>query len=126
MRWTARRSIVGLLLARSLSMTAAMMTKSRFRSWPITETAALEPSCRFLVSVAAESVWEGWTVSRRRLFWQAMGLRVPASEIDGTSTDKACLSDALVSVGPAGRGAGVAEQRRHHQGKPLQRCMLDI
>ena len=41
---------------------------------------------------------------RRRLFWQAMGLRVPASEIDGTSTDKACLSDALVSVGPAGRG----------------------
>ena len=29
-------------------------------------------------------------------------------------------------VGPAGRGAGVAEQRRHHQGEPLQRCMLDI
>mmetsp|Transcript_11747 Transcript_11747/g.33988 ORF Transcript_11747/g.33988 Transcript_11747/m.33988 type:complete len:757 (+) Transcript_11747:4-2274(+) len=80
MRWTARLSIVGLLLARSLSMTVAMMTKSRFRSWPITETGALEPSL------------------------QAMGLRVPASEIDGTSTDKACLSDALVSVGPAGRG----------------------
>lgn len=54
--------------------------KSRFRSWPITETVALEPSLK------------------------AMGLRVPAKDIDGTSTTDACLSDALVSVGPAGRG----------------------
>lgn len=33
-----------------------------------------------------------------------MGLRVPANEIDGTTTGTAGLSDALVSVGPAGRG----------------------
>ena len=35
-----------------------------------------------------------------------MGLRVPAKEIDGTAPGGggACLSDALVSVGPAGRG----------------------
>ena len=59
---------------------AAMSTTSRFRSWRITEAAALEPSLR------------------------NMGLRVPAAEIDGTSTNAACLSDALVSVGPAGRG----------------------
>ena len=41
---------------------------------------------------------------------QAMGLRMPANEIDGVSATApgnsggACLSDALVSVGPAGRG----------------------
>lgn len=35
-----------------------------------------------------------------------MGLRVPAAEIDGTAPGASgkCLSDALVSVGPAGRG----------------------
>ena len=35
-----------------------------------------------------------------------MGLKVPAKEIDGTAPDSSgrCLSDALVSVGPAGRG----------------------
>ena len=58
---------------------------SRFRSWPITEAAALEPALR------------------------AMGLRVPAHEIDGTGGTGApakgdALSDALCSVGPAGRG----------------------
>ena len=53
----------------------------RFRSWPITAARLLEPKLR------------------------DMGLKVPASSIDGTSggTGKA-LSDALVSVGPAGRG----------------------
>lgn len=69
-------------------MSAAMTTAppsalqpSRFRSWPITEATALEPALK------------------------AMGLRVPARDIDGTSnSDAACLSDALVSVGPAGRG----------------------
>ncbi len=54
---------------------------SRFRSWPITEAAALEPMLK------------------------EMGLRVPAADIDGTSSSEASgLSDALVSVGPAGRG----------------------
>ena len=56
----------------------------RFRSWPITEVTALEPMLK------------------------GMGLRVPASEIDGTWAHKnkatGCLSDALVSVGPAGSG----------------------
>ncbi len=58
------------------------MATSRFRSWPITSVKALEPALR------------------------AMGLRVPASAIDGTSPESSepCLSDALVSVGPAGRG----------------------
>ena len=47
----------------------------RFRSWPITETTALEPSLR------------------------AMGLKVAASQIDGTGTGLGgCLSDALVSL----------------------------
>merc|ERR1711865_1228192 len=58
--------------------------KTRFRSWPITETAKLEPKLR------------------------AMGLKVPAAKIDGTSNSSGAsggaLSDALVSVGPAGRG----------------------
>lgn len=50
----------------------------RFRSWPITEVAALEPMLR------------------------AMGLRVPAAAIDGTSAQTSrCLSDALCSVGGA-------------------------
>lgn len=58
------------------------MSDPKFRSWPITETAALEPMLR------------------------DMGLRVPAEDIDGTAPGRvaACLSDALVSVGPAGRG----------------------
>ena len=58
--------------------------QERFRSWPITEAAALEPKLK------------------------KMGLRVPASDIDGTSSPGAregkCLSDALLSVGSAGRG----------------------
>ena len=34
-----------------------------------------------------------------------MGLQLPASEIDGTAPNSGpCISDALVSVGPAGRG----------------------
>jgi len=58
------------------------MNNLRFRTWPITEAQALETKL------------------------QKMGLRVPASEIDGTSAANAgrSLSDALVSVGPAGRG----------------------
>eukprot|EP00928_Gymnodinium_smaydae_P064302 TRINITY_DN4767_c0_g5_i1.p1 TRINITY_DN4767_c0_g5~~TRINITY_DN4767_c0_g5_i1.p1 ORF type:complete len:717 (+),score=99.52 TRINITY_DN4767_c0_g5_i1:53-2152(+) len=53
----------------------------RFRSWPITEARALEPTL------------------------QEMGLRVPAADIDGTGgSGGKCLSDALISVGPAGRG----------------------
>ena len=52
----------------------------RFSSWPITEAQTLQP------------------------LLQSMGLKVDASEIDGTSSSAACLSDALVSVGPAGRG----------------------
>jgi len=55
--------------------------RSRFRSWPITEVRNLEPMLK------------------------DMGLKVPACKIDGTSGgDGKCLSDALVSVGPAGRG----------------------
>lgn len=58
-----------------------MPSSPRFRSWPITEVGALEPML------------------------QRMGLQVPAKDIDGTSTGLGgCLSDALVSVGPAGRG----------------------
>ena len=53
----------------------------RFRSWPITAAGTLEPEL------------------------QAMGLRVPAARIDGTSGGGGtALSDALVSVGAAGRG----------------------
>lgn len=57
-----------------------MSLNSRFRSWPITEASSLEPALR------------------------EMGLKVAAKDIDGTSTKEPCLSDALVSVGPAGRG----------------------
>lgn len=59
----------------------------RFRTWPITATRSIEPAL------------------------QKMGLRLPAKWIDGTTSnqdsgdDERCpLSDALVSVGPAGRG----------------------
>lgn len=56
------------------------MSSSRFRAWPITETTALLPMLH------------------------EMGLKLPASEIDGTSGSADALSDAMVSVGPAGRG----------------------
>lgn len=80
---------------RSASAMAAAPPRQqpRFRTWPITATRSLEPELR------------------------SMGLRVPAARIDGTSRGRAdegperdtpapapCLSDALVSVGPAGRG----------------------
>ena len=53
----------------------------RFRSWPITEAAALQPMLK------------------------SMGLNLPAAEIDGTAPNSGpCISDALVSVGSAGRG----------------------
>ena len=67
---------------RAAKRARAALKSCRFRSWPITEAAALEPSLR------------------------TMGLKVPASEIDGTAPGSkgTCLSDALVSVGPAGRG----------------------
>ena len=77
----ARPLAAALLLTPARAMATA--SSSRFRSWPITEAARLEPSLR------------------------EMGLKVPASEIDGTSAPTMagrCLSDALVSVGPAGRG----------------------
>jgi len=82
------RSSIALLFPRpmvsmaSSSSAAAATPAPRFRTWPITATRALEPDLR------------------------AMGLRVPASSIDGTTGESAgpCLSDALVSVGPAGRG----------------------
>lgn len=80
MRLALHRYTTLLLTTRVAAMTTAASKPSRFRSWPITEVSALEPSLK------------------------AMGLRVPAKEIDGTSTSAACLSDALVSVGPAGRG----------------------
>jgi hypothetical protein len=73
-----RRLSAALLISTARSMST---TPSRFRSWPITEAAALEPTLK------------------------EMGLKVPASDVDGTGrTEASCLSDALVSVGPAGRG----------------------
>ena len=82
MNTALRRCTTLLLTASARAASASAISSSRFRSWPITETAALEPGLR------------------------EMGLRVPANEIDGTSSTAggACLSDALVSVGPAGRG----------------------
>ena len=72
---------LGPAIAMTLSSSSVASNGPRFRSWPITEAAALEPSLR------------------------EMGLRVPASDIDGTTSGTgACISDALVSVGPAGRG----------------------
>lgn len=59
------------------------MMESRFQSWPITEAANLEPYLR------------------------SMGLQLPAREIDGTSIDEACLSDAVVTFRQkAGDGTG--------------------
>ena len=52
----------------------------RFRTWPITAAGELEPVLR------------------------AMGLKIDARKIDGTSSADAALSDALVSVGASGRG----------------------
>lgn len=62
---------------------ASRETSPRFRTWPITSVRSLEGELR------------------------EMGLRVPADRVDGTGGDggkEGCLSDALVSVGPAGRG----------------------
>ena len=57
------------------------MLSSRFRTFPMSETRILEGELR------------------------SLGLKVPAARIDGTAGgDGTCLSDALVSVGPAGRG----------------------
>ena len=55
---------------------------SRFRTWPIGETAALMPEL------------------------ERLGLEVPALQIDGTAAGapREALSNALVSVGPSGRG----------------------
>ena len=52
----------------------------RFRTWPITAAGELEPVLR------------------------AMGLKIDARKVDGTSSADAALSDALVSVGASGRG----------------------
>jgi len=65
------------------------LSQQRFRTWPITAARSIEPQLR------------------------EMGLRIPAKWIDGTSTTtdddddddgRQPLSDALVSVGQAGRG----------------------
>jgi len=67
----------------SAMATTPLTTKDpRFRTWPITSTKSLEPML------------------------QDMGLELEAAQIDGTSggTGKEALSDALVSVGTAGRG----------------------
>ena len=76
------RGTTALLFAsRAFGLAASTRPSSRFRSWPITEASNLEPDLK------------------------EMGLRVTAAEIDGTtSASGAALSDALVSVGPAGRG----------------------
>ena len=66
----------------------ATTSNPRFRTWPITAVRSLRPKL------------------------QEMGLRIPPERIDGTTTPSASsdmnlpppLSDALVSVGPAGRG----------------------
>ena len=65
-----------------LTAAASLRPPTVQRSTAITETAALEPMLK------------------------EMGLKVPAKDIDGTAPDSdgRCLSDALVSVGPAGRG----------------------
>ena len=72
------------LARRVLARRRSARPQQRFRTWPITAVSELEPELR------------------------AMGLRVPAAEIDGTGGGggraRGCLSDALVSVGPAGRG----------------------
>ena len=85
------------LLVHLLSASTSMSMSTRFRTWPITATRSIEPQLR------------------------SMGLKIPAKWIDGTSAtsddddDKdgevngkpqrhTYLSDALVSVGPAGRG----------------------
>mmetsp|Transcript_105956 Transcript_105956/g.187466 ORF Transcript_105956/g.187466 Transcript_105956/m.187466 type:complete len:656 (+) Transcript_105956:62-2029(+) len=58
------------------------MAESRFQSWPITEAAHLEPSLH------------------------SMGLRLHAEDIDGTSTGKGCLSDAVVRLENGYGGTG--------------------
>lgn len=77
-------AIAALALAAVPSHALDATSFGRFRTWPITAVHELEPQLR------------------------AMGLELPASEIDGTSSDnvlaQTCLSDALVSVGQAGRG----------------------
>jgi len=66
----------------SAPASASASASPRFRSWPITATKSLEP------------------------YLQRMGLEIPADRIDGTSSDSKgdTLSDAMVSVGAAGRG----------------------
>ena len=67
------RALVSVLSAAPMTTSAAL----RFRSWPISEAAALEPAL------------------------QSAGLKLPAKKIDGTSPGSMgdALSDALVSVG---------------------------
>ena len=63
------------------AMATAPAKDPRFRTWPITSTKSLEPMLK------------------------EMGLELPAEQIDGTSGGSGtALSDALVSVGTAGRG----------------------
>ena len=76
-----RGLLVAAAISRSLAPSLAMSSSSRFRSWPITETAALHPALK------------------------EMGLKLPADAIDGTSSAAGdAISDTLCSVGPAGRG----------------------
>lgn len=82
----ATRTVIFLLVRIACLIPCSAMTASpRFRTWPITAVRSIEP---MLVQ---------------------MGLRIPAKWIDGTSErddhdERRPLSDALVSVGPAGRG----------------------
>ena len=79
--WMLLRRLCAVSSLAAASISTASAASMRFRSWPITEVKPLEPTLR------------------------AMGLRLPASQIDGTAGGgDPCLSDALVSVGPAGRG----------------------
>ena len=81
-------------LSEAKASSSSSMQQPRFRTWPISATKIIESQL------------------------QEMGLKIPAEMIDGTSTTTTVaatnddgshpppppLSDALVSVGPAGRG----------------------
>ena len=69
------------MVTATTTSTTAPAKDPRFRTWPITSTKSLEPML------------------------QTMGLELDAEAIDGTSAGTGtALSDALVSVGTAGRG----------------------
>eukprot|EP01044_Picomonas_judraskeda_P000063 COSAG03_NODE_3_length_28214_cov_23.750987_16_plen_201_part_00 len=91
-----------------------MATSSRFRAWPITEAAALESMLREMgLRVPASGEYLVPPFSPRLhthlsvVHWlYAADPSRRRAEIDGTRPDGngTCLSDAMCSVGPAGRG----------------------